>query len=113
MVTMNLLIVDGPQQWNNGIIDEPLATEERAMKKYFKTFGPFNYFKTKTNEGFSAWLKGWDNSPCGFEWGWKDTMRGEDRPVIDIRTGKLWLLYLEFFKKGGFEFHLLGFWWIR
>ncbi len=79
------------------------------MKWKFKKFGPWRYFTIKSTEGFSAFLKGHDNLPFGFEWGWRCPGRGVDNPIIEIRLGKLLLLFFEIFKNG-FELHLLGFW---
>lgn len=76
-----------------------------------KKFGPFDYFKVGQTKGITAWLRGYDNASWGFEWGYRDSMRGTDKPLVDFRVGKLTLLYFEKFKKG-FEVWFLGFWWI-
>jgi len=82
-----------------------------------KRFGPLRYFRVKHTGGISAWWKGHDNSSWGFEWGYRDDMRGNESPIIQLRIGKLMALYVEFHRNDsgglGWELWLLGWWSIR
>ena len=31
---------------------------------------------------------------CGWEYGWRDDLRGTDKPIIEFRIGKLMILYV-------------------
>lgn len=54
-------------------------------------------------------LKFMKDRACGWEWGWRDDMRGDDHPIVQFRIGKLNILYLEFYE-GGCEVWFMGFW---
>lgn len=72
--------------------------------------GPFKLYRAQSGT-LDIMLRGFENSPFGWEYGWKDDMRGEDRPAVDFRIGRLQVFYYEKLKKG-FELWVLGFWWI-
>ncbi len=81
--------------------------------------GPFRLYRVK-NGTLDISLKCTDDWACGWEYGYRDYMRGEtDRPWIQIRIGKLMVLYFEFYsfplrdKGWGFEAWFMGFWWIK
>lgn len=82
--------------------------------------GPFTLYRVEKNGTLDISLTAFDNWPCGWEYGYRDYMRGEiDKPWIQIRVGKLLILYFEPFKKRkgtsnwGFEAWFMGFWWIK
>lgn len=75
--------------------------------------GPFTLYRVKESGTLDISLTALDNWSCGWEYGWRDDLRGADEPVIEFRVGKLMILYFERFKSGGFETRLMGFWWIR
>jgi len=70
--------------------------------------GPFRLYRVEKNGTLDISLKCLDDVACGFEYGYRDDMRGTDKPVIEFRIGKLMIAYLEFYK-GGCEIWLLGF----
>lgn len=87
-------------------------------KRYFKygrniwTRGPFQFYRCAGSETLDISLTRFDNAPCGWEWGYKDPQRGPDKPLIEIRLGKLWVLYFEK-RRHSFEAWFMGFWWIH
>lgn len=84
------------------------------IKKYkskIRYKGPFQFYRCSTGI-LDITLKILEKVPCGWEWGYKDPQRGSDNPLIEIRVGKLMVLYYEKFKQG-FELVILGFWFIK
>lgn len=75
--------------------------------------GPFRLYRVEKNGTLDISLICLDNKACGWEYGWRDPMRGEDKAWVDFRIGKLTVIYFEPYKHGGFELWILGFWGIR
>lgn len=75
------------------------------------TIGPLRFYRAN-NGSLDISFVGFSDCPWGWEYGWRDPMRGEDRALVDFRIGKLVVLYFQKYKKG-FEVWVLGFWWIR
>jgi hypothetical protein len=73
--------------------------------------GPFQLYRTEHSGTLDITLRCIENWPCGWEYGWKDDMRGPDHPAVELRVGKLQVFYFEKYEKG-FELWLFGFWWI-
>ncbi len=71
--------------------------------------GPFRFYRVDKNDTLCVSLKCLDDWACGWEYGWRDSARGDSTPLIDFRIGKLVLLYLEIWEHG-FEWWILGFW---
>lgn len=71
--------------------------------------GPFRFYRVQKNQTLCVSLICLDSWACGWEYGWRDPMRGEEKPVIDLRIGKLKVLSLEVYK-GGCEIWFMGFW---
>ncbi len=71
--------------------------------------GPFRLYRVEKNGTLDISLICLDNVACGFEYGYRDDMRGTDKPVVEFRIGKLMVAYLEFYE-GGCEIWVLGFW---
>lgn len=77
--------------------------------------GPFRFYRP-SNGSLNASLICLDKYPCGFEYGYRDKVRGVTEPLIDVRIAKLQVLYFEravnddgsVFR----EFWLLGFWFM-
>jgi hypothetical protein len=74
--------------------------------------GPFTLYRCAEAGTLDISITALSKWPFGWEWGYKDAMRGQDKPLVEFRVGKLTVLYFEKFK-GGFELWLLGFWLIR
>lgn len=80
--------------------------------------GPFTLYRVEKNGTLDISLTCLDKWPCGWEYGWRDDMRGTDKPWIEFRIGKLTVLYFEWYpkhsdKRWGFEVWFMGFWWIK
>lgn len=82
--------------------------------------GPFRLYRVEKDGTLDVSLKCMDDWSCGWEYGYRDYMRGEvDKPLIQIRIKKLMVLYFEFYPKRdgtdctGFEAWFMGFWWIK
>lgn len=71
--------------------------------------GPFRLYRVTKNGTLDISLKCLSEWACGWEYGWKDDMRGTDRPVIELRIGKLMVLYFQVYQ-GGCEIWVIGFW---
>lgn len=73
--------------------------------------GPFRLYRVEKNGTLDISLICLDNVACGWEYGWRDNMRGSDpeTPIIEFRIGKLMVAYLEF-DKCGCEIWFMGFW---
>ena len=71
--------------------------------------GPFEFYRAKKNGTLDITLNCMINKPWGWEYGWRDDLRGTDKPLIEFRIGKIMVFYFERFKKG-YEIWLLGFW---
>lgn len=72
---------------------------------------PFRFYRVEKDDTLCVSLICLDDWACGFQYGWRDDMRGTDKAWIDFRIGKLVILYFEPFKQTiGFEIWVLGFW---
>ncbi len=74
--------------------------------------GPFRLYRVANNGTLCISLicmDDWESLPCGWQWGWRDDARGEDKPWIELRVGKLMVMYVDPFE-GGVEIWVLGFW---
>lgn len=71
--------------------------------------GPFTLYRVEKSGTLDISLTCMDNWACGWEYGWKDDMRGTDKPWIDLRLGKLQVLYFELFENSC-EVWFMGFW---
>jgi hypothetical protein len=71
--------------------------------------GPFRFYRVEKNGTLDISLICMEDWACGWEYGWRDPLRGEDTPIIEFRIGKLMVAYLNMYN-GGCEFWLLGFW---
>jgi len=71
--------------------------------------GPFRLYRVKKSGTLDISLICLDNWACGWEYGYRDDMRGTDKPIIDIRIGKLTILYFEMLEDSC-EIWILGFW---
>lgn len=71
--------------------------------------GPFRFYRVEKNGTLDISLRCLEDRPFGWEYGWRDTARGEDKPVFEFRIGKLMVAYLHIFKDGC-EIWFLGFW---
>jgi len=71
--------------------------------------GPFRLYRVEKNSTLDISLICLDDWACGWEYGWRDDMRGTTNPIIELRIGKLMVLYLEIWKNG-FEIWFMGFW---
>jgi hypothetical protein len=71
--------------------------------------GPFRLYRVEKSSTLCVSLIAFDDCPFGWEYGWEELARGETHPWINLRVGKLNILYFEPWKKG-FEFWLMGFW---
>ena len=71
--------------------------------------GPFRLYRVEKNSTLDISLICLDDWACGWEYGWRDDMRGTDKPIIELRVGKLMVAYLQFFE-GGCEVWFMGFW---
>jgi hypothetical protein len=74
--------------------------------------GPFRLYRPRSTDTLDISLICLDDLAIGWEWGWKDAQRGNDRPIVEFRIGKLVIFYLQLFKHG-FEVWFFGFWWIK
>lgn len=72
--------------------------------------GPFRFYRSASGT-LDVSLICMDNLPCGWEYGWFDPMRGQDRPFVSVRVGKLQVVYFEKYETG-FEVWFMGLWWI-
>ena len=83
------------------------------MNKYMKKYNPFRIYRAnKSKEGknfIDISLKGFQNSPFGWQWGNDGEFRFGD---INIHIFGLDIIYFEKFR-GGFDIRILGFWWIK
>jgi hypothetical protein len=70
--------------------------------------GPFELYRAQSGT-LDISLKCMESRDCGWEYGWRDDMRGTNKPVVEFRIGKLVVLYLEVYK-GGCEVWFMGFW---
>lgn len=73
--------------------------------------GPFTLYRVEKNGTLDISLTCMEDWACGWEYGWRDNMRGgsPETPIIEFRIGKLMVAYLEVFD-GGCEVWFLGFW---
>lgn len=71
--------------------------------------GPFTLYRVEKNGTLDISITALDNWPCGWEYGYRDDMRGTDKPMIEFRIGKLMIAYVEFYKSGC-EVWFFGFW---
>ena len=71
--------------------------------------GPFVLYRVEKNGTLDVALKCMENWACGWEYGWRDTARGEDKPIIEFRIGKLMIAYLQILD-GCIEIWFMGFW---
>ncbi len=71
--------------------------------------GPFMVYRVEKVGTLCISLTRLDSWACGWQYGWRDDMRGSDKPLIELRIGRLMVLYLEF-NRGVFEWWVLGFW---
>jgi hypothetical protein len=72
--------------------------------------GPFHLYRVSKSGTLDISLKCLENWSCGWEYGWRDDARGSvDKPFIQIRIGKLMIVYLEFFQTSC-EIWFMGFW---
>lgn len=71
--------------------------------------GPFRLYRVEKNGTLDISLICLDDWACGWEYGWRDDMRGTDKPLIELRIGKLMVTYLEVWKDGC-EIWFMGFW---
>lgn len=71
--------------------------------------GPFRLYRVEKNSTLDISLICLDDWACGWEYGWRDDQRGTDKPIIELRIGKMMVAYLQFFE-GGCEVWFLGFW---
>lgn len=76
-----------------------------------KYVGPFRVYYVPNQQIVDVSLKMLGDWPVGWEYGWRDEHRAGDKPWVDVRIGKLQVLYFERLK-WGFEAWVLGFWWI-
>lgn len=81
--------------------------------EYYVSFdvGPFRLYRSGDGS-LSISLIAFDDLPFGWEYGWRDILRGEEHPLVSIRVGKLMMCYFER-HENGFEIWLMGFWWIK
>lgn len=75
------------------------------------TRGPFQLYRVPDSGTLDISIARFDNIMSGWEYGYRDHARGPDKPMIEIRIGKLVVLYFEKFPTG-FEVWILGFWWV-
>lgn len=74
--------------------------------------GPFTLYWSNKRSTLDITFTRWDKLPFGWEWGWRDDMRSDEKPQIQFRIGKLMVLYVER-KKTYTELWFMGFWWIN
>ena len=73
--------------------------------------GPFRLYRVDKNHTLDISLKCMEDRACGWEYGWRDEMRGHDEPLIEFRIGKLVVFYFRLDDdKKGCELWILGFW---
>lgn len=70
--------------------------------------GPFRLYRGEKNGTLDISLKCMDDWAWGWEYGWRDEMRGHDEPLIEFRIGKLVVLYFQF-NNTGCEVWCMGF----
>lgn len=71
--------------------------------------GPFELYRSERTGSLNITLRRIKNWGCGWAYGWRDTARGEEKPLVSFRIGKLVVLYIEACDKG-YELWFLGFW---
>lgn len=77
--------------------------------------GPFTFYWSNKLSTLDISLNCLGDIPLGWEWGWRDELRGREEPFIQVRIGKLLALYFDTWKtrrKRCFEVWFMGFWWI-
>lgn len=73
--------------------------------------GPFRFYRVDKSGTLDVSLPCCEGQNWGWEYGYRDDARGDvDKPWIQLRIGKLLLLYYEPFKNGSYEAWFLGFW---
>ena len=89
-----------------------------------KQWGLFTIYKCRQDQSSKTVdisLTCMENWPCGWEYGWRDEYRGKETPLVQIRIGKLIVLYLEgkirkekvnrrWKRSFGGEIWIMGFW---
>lgn len=71
--------------------------------------GPFRFYRVERDNTLCISLKCLDDWACGWEYGWRDVLRNQDKPILELRIGKLRVLYIEPFESGC-EIGFMGFW---
>jgi hypothetical protein len=71
--------------------------------------GPFQFYRVEKNGTLDISLRCMEDWPCGWEYGWRDDLRGADYPLIEFRIGKLKTLYVEVYRDGC-ELWFMGLW---
>lgn len=71
--------------------------------------GPFTLYRVEKSGTLDISLKCLDGWACGWEYGYRDDLRGHDEPLIEFRIGKLMVFYVQV-RKDFYEIWFMGFW---
>ena len=71
--------------------------------------GPFQLYRVEKTGTIDICLRCMSDWACGWEYGWQDEMPRHNKPIIELRIGKLVIFYLAIHRIFC-EVRFMGFW---